>query len=188
MAPSTEVTLLLKRMSAGQLGAADELFAVLYDELRRVAGALMRAERGSHTLQATALVHEVWLRLADAGDGQWEGRGHFLRVASRAMRNLLVDHARARGTAKRGGGHERQALDEMVAIYEDRGIDLLALHEALADLGAMDEQLAHLVELRFFAGLENRETAEVLGISLRSTERGWFSARAFLRTQLGDGA
>ena len=130
---------------------------MLYDELRRVAGGLMRS---AHTLQATALVHEVWLKLVDAPEGQWEGRGHFLRVASRAIRNLLVDHARARGTAKRGGGKERQALDEMVAVYEDRGIDLVALNTAVADLGEMDEQLARLVELRFFGGLENRETAE----------------------------
>ncbi|RKY16801.1 MAG: RNA polymerase subunit sigma-70 [Planctomycetota bacterium] len=185
MVRSNQVTLLLNRMSAGQQGASDELFPIVYDELRRLAAGLMRGERSGHTLQATALVHEVWLKLVDIDDTQWEGRGHFMRVASRAMRNLLVDHARARRTDKRGGKQARQPLDELVAVYEDRGIDLLALSTALDDLGQMDEQLARLVDLRFFGGLENRETAQVLGISLRSTERAWFSARAFLRTQLG---
>ena len=187
MARPSEVTLLLRRMNRGEEEAGEELFALVYGELRRMAGQLMRDERSGHTLQATALVHEAWLKLAEVTEDEWEGRSHFLRVAARAMRNLLVDHARARAAKKLGGDRERLALDEMIAVYEDRGIDLLTLNEGLEELAEVDAQLARLVEVRFFAGLDNRETAEVLGISLRSTERAWYSARAFLRTRIGEG-
>ena len=188
----SDVTLLLGRVNRGEDGAADELFGIIYVELRKVAGQLMRGERQEHTLQATALVHELWLRLigpsggeqGSGASGEWEGSVHFLRTAARAMRNLLVDHARARRTAKRGGDYERQAIDEMLATYDDRGIDLVELNDALEELSSMDPQLAKLVELRFFGGLGTTETANVLGMSVRSCERAWFSARAFLRTQL----
>jgi RNA polymerase sigma factor (TIGR02999 family) len=188
----SEVTLLLKRVNHGETGSEEELFELVYGELRRVASKLMQGERKAHTLQATALVHEVWIRLlAPDEDGEdssleWEGRRHFLCVAARAMRNLLVDHARAKATKKREAGGQRLAVDEMMAVYEDDGIDVLALGEALEKLAAMDPQLARLVELRFFGGLEHKQVAEVLDMSLRSAERGWFTARAFLRGALGD--
>jgi RNA polymerase sigma-70 factor, ECF subfamily len=187
MTRPSEVTLILKRMNHGEEGAADELFSLVYGELRRMAKGMMRQERKGHTLQATALVHEAWLRLGGVQGEEWEGQGHFLRVAARAMRNLLVDHARARAAKKRGGDRERLALDEMIAVYEDRGIDLLALNEAMEELQQMDPMLARLVEVRFFAGLANREAAQVLGDSVEGTKRAWLSARAFLRTRLDEG-
>lgn len=183
----SEVTLLLQRVNQGETGSEGELFELVYGELRRVAAQLMHGERSGHTLQATALVHEVWIRLLGPGESkEWEGQKHFLCVAARAMRNLLVDHARARSTKKRGGDLKRLAVDEMLAIYEDDGLDLLALSEALEKLAEVDPQLSRLVELRFFGGLEHTQVAEVLEISLRSAERGWFTARAFLRGVLGD--
>jgi RNA polymerase sigma factor (TIGR02999 family) len=186
------VTLLLQRMNHGDAGSEDELFELVYGELRRVAHQLMRGERREHTLQATALVHEVWIRLlAPSGDEAavpapaWEGHRHFLCVAARAMRNLLIDHARAHGTQKRSAPGERLAVDEMVAIYEEDGLDLLALGEALEKLVKIDPELGRIVELRFFGGLEHMEVAKVLGISRRSAQRGWFTARAFLHDELG---
>ena len=184
----SEVTLLLQRVNQGEEDSEGQLFELVYGELRRVAAQLMHGERQAHTLQATALVHEVWIRLLAPGEDahvEWEGRRHFLCVAAKAMRNLLVDHARAKRAKKRGDGAKRLAVDEMVAIYEDGGVDLLALSEALEKLGEVDAQLARLVELRFFGGLEHQEVGDVLGISLRSAERGWFTARAFLRGALG---
>ncbi len=192
MPRSSEVTLLLKRVSQGATGSEDELFELVYGELRRVASQLMHGERKEHTLQATALVHEVWIRLLAPGDDdedpshEWEDRRHFLFVAARAMRNVLVDHARAKSTQKREAGGKRLAVDEALSVYEDDGIDVLGLNEALEKLGEMDPQLSRLVELRFFGGLGHKEVGEVLGISLRSAERGWFTARAFLRGALGD--
>ena len=200
MSESHDITLLLQKVSEGESGASDELFAMVYGELRRVAANLMRSERIEHTLQPTALVHEVWLRLLGSSDNggvnssnfdesdpqQWNGRAHFLRAASRSMRNLLVDHARARRAAKRGGGNERVALDDLVAVYEERGIDVVSLSDAMTQLDSVDSQLARMVELRFFGGLGNKEVASVLGVSTRTCERGWLTARAFLKRQLGE--
>jgi RNA polymerase sigma factor (TIGR02999 family) len=187
------VTQLLQRVNQGDQRSEGELFELVYSELRRVASQLMHGERKAHTLQATALVHEVWIRLlgpgADDSGGtaiEWEGRRHFLSVAARAMRNLLVDHARARTARKRDAGRQRIAVDEMIAVYEDSGVDILALSEALEGLAQIDSQLARLVELRFFGGLEYKQVADVLGMSLRSAERGWFTARAYLRGVLGE--
>ncbi|MDF1836268.1 MAG: ECF-type sigma factor [Planctomycetota bacterium] len=197
MSEPQDITLVLQRVNDGEVGAGDELFALVYGELRRVAANLMRGERAEHTLQPTALVHEVWMRLLgsdqsdqagfDESSGrQWTGRAHFLRAASRSMRNLLVDHARARRAVKRGGDHDRVALDDIVAVYEERGIDVVTLNDAMTQLEAVDSQLARLVELRFFGGLATQEVASVLGVSTRTCERGWLSARAFLKRQLGD--
>ncbi len=186
MEPS-EATRLLDRMSAGDGAAAQELLPLVYAELRRQAGRAMDGERGDHTLQPTALVHEAYLRLVGS-QVRWESRAHFVRVAARAMRNVLVDHARARRTDKRGQGRDRAALDGVLAAYEERHLDVLAVHDALERLHAVDEPLARLVELRFFAGLSIEETARVLEISTATVERHWRVARLWLRRELGPGS
>jgi len=181
---SEPVTLLLQRMGRGDRGAAEELFGILYDELRRRAAGIMSGQAGQ-TLQPTAVVHEAWLKL---GEGDWESRGHFLGVAAKAMRSVLVDHARARRAEKRSGGGSRVGLDQVLLAYEERALDLVGLDEALGRLEAFDPELARLVELRFFGGLSIAETAEVLGRSTATIERSWRTARSFLRVELGDEA
>jgi RNA polymerase sigma-70 factor, ECF subfamily len=175
-------TKLLRRMAAGDGAAAEQLLPLVYQELHRLARRLMGGERTSHTLQATALLHEAWLRLAEPG-GDYADRDHFLRVAARAMRHVLVDHARARAAQKRGSG-QRLDLDTQALAAPDDAESLLAVDETLARLSALDPQLTQLVELRFFAGLDNTAVATTLGISLRSVERGWRTARAFLLREL----
>lgn len=181
-----EVTRLLVRMGGGDTRAAEELHRLVYDELHVRAEGLMRGDRAGNTLQPTAVVHEAWLKLAKSDAIQWEDRSHFLGVACRAMRMVLVDHARARGALKRGGKHERQLLDEALIPYEERAQDLVELDVALERLAAMDPELAQLVELRFFGGLTIDDTARVLGTSNSSVERGWRTARSWLRTQLAE--
>jgi RNA polymerase sigma-70 factor, ECF subfamily len=182
--PVSQATLLLRRYGDGDRAAADELLPLLYDELRRIASAHLRRERSDHTLQPTALVHEAWLRLVDDPAPEVGSRAHFLSLAARVMRRVLVDHAREHGAQKRGGGSSRVTLDDALALYERRDLDLLALDEALERLGALDAPLARIVELRFFAGLTNAEVASLDGTSLRSVERGWATARAWLRGAL----
>ncbi len=155
----------------------------LYGELRRVAGALMARERTAHTLGPTALVSEAWLRIAGS-DAKANDRAHFLRLAARAMRHVLVDHARARGRQKRGGEAARVPLDTALAWYEEQRLDVLAIDEALERLGAMDAPLARIVELRFFAGLTLDETAAALETSVATVERGWKVARLWLARDL----
>ncbi len=179
-----EVTRLLQNVETHQTGAADALWTLVYDELQRLARRAMADERNAHTLQPTALVNEAWLKLVQPeGDPGWEGRAHFFRTAARAMRHILVDHARARGRRKRGGDAQRVDLDvdrsTPAPITPD--LDLIALDDALAGLGEMDEELARLVELRFFAGLSIADTARVLGRSTATVERSWRVARAWLR-------
>ena len=185
--PATDpapATAILSRLGAGDGSAQAELLALVYAELHRMAENALRGERVGHTLQATALVHEAWLRLVDQRTTDWNGRAHFFGAAARAMRQILVDHARARGAAKRGGGATRGLLDDSLLVYEARALDLLALDEALGRLAAADERAARIVELRFFAGLEMAEIAEVLGVSVPTVERGWRLARAWLRSEL----
>ncbi|MCB9897718.1 MAG: sigma-70 family RNA polymerase sigma factor [Planctomycetes bacterium] len=177
-------TLLLRRLGEGDGTARDELVPLLYDELHRIARAHMAAERAGHTLQPTALVHEAWMRLFDLPDALAGDRQHFLSIAARVMRRVLVDHARARLTDKRGGDRTRLPLDDALQLYEQHAVDVPALDEALQKLAQMDEELAKLVELRFFGGLTNAEAAQVLGLSLRSAERGWATARAWLKDVL----
>ncbi|MDP6368681.1 MAG: sigma-70 family RNA polymerase sigma factor [Planctomycetota bacterium] len=177
---------LKRRLSDGDRDAAAELLPLVYDELKRLAGRYMQGEASSHTLQTTALVHEAYLRLVDAPDAGWENRGHFIGVAATAMRHVLVDHARAKKAGKRGGGRPKISLEEALVLYEERAIDLIALDEALEKLGQLDAQLARIVDLRFFGGLSNAEVASVTGASLRSVERGWPTARAWLRKCLTD--
>jgi RNA polymerase sigma factor (TIGR02999 family) len=179
------VTRLLRRMDGGEAAAAQELFDLLYDELRRRASSLM-GDRAGQTLQPTAVVHEAWLRLA-ANEQGWSSRAHFLGVAAKAVRSVVVDHARARAAEKRGARRERVPLDDAVALFETRVPDLVELDELLARLAHVEPALARIVELRFFAGLSIAETADVLALSTASVERGWRTARAWLRVALEGG-
>ncbi len=176
---------LLIRMEAGDETAAAELLPVVYDEMRRIAKRLMVDERRNHTLQTTALIHEAWMRLGDSS--RYEDRRHFLRVAARAMRNVLVDHARAKRATKRGGGKPTAPLDDALAAYEAKDIDVVALNEALEKLGESDPELLRIVELRLFGGLTMKETGEVVGKTLRQVDRAWTFARGWLRRELEGG-
>ena len=185
--PEHHATRLLRRAGSGDAQAASELLTMLYGELKRLAAQLMRGEATGHTLQATALVHESWMKLAAAGAlPMAEDRAHFLRLAARAMRRVLVDHARTRDRAKRGGGAVREPLDDVVdAITRGSDLDLVALNDALERLGQFDERGARIVELRLFAGLSIDESAKALGVSTPTIERGWRVARLWLSRELG---
>lgn len=176
------VTRLLQEWTGGDRAARDRLIAVVYDELRRIAQRYMRKEPAGHTLQPTALVNEAYLRLIDQ-DTPWQNRAHFFAIAAQVMRRILVDRARARDSAKRGGKHGRTTLSD-VAEIDHRGVDLLALDQALTALAELDPRQSSVVELRFFGGLTIRETAEVLGVSHTIIEREWSLARAWLRREL----
>ena len=188
---TAETTALLLAAGRGDAAARERLFSAVYDELRRIAGGMLGGAAGgaraAPTLQPTALVHEAWLRLADQTRIGGEDRTHFLRIAARAMRFVLVDHWRAQRAQKRGGAGVRVTLvdDEHASAGGDPHA-WLAVHEALEQLAAVDEQLVRIAELRLFAGQAHEEVAACLGISLRSAERGWRSARAFLVRALGD--
>jgi RNA polymerase sigma factor (TIGR02999 family) len=180
-----EVTQLLKAYEAGDRSAFDRLVPIVYDELRRLARRqLYRGPRGGQTLNTTGLVHEAWLRLVDQSQAEWQDRGHFLAVAARAMRQITIDHARRRLAAKRGGGAPREQLDESRLPGAQRAEWLLALEEALEHLARHNERLVRVVECRFFAGFSEEETAEALGVSLRTAQRDWLRARAWLREEL----
>jgi len=180
-----EVTRLLIEWSDGDSGALDALMPLVYDELRRLARSYLGRERGDHTLQPTALVNEAYLRLVDQRRVKWQNRAHFFGIAAQIMRRLLVDHARSVRAEKRGGGATKLELDEAVsAVAADREIDLEDLDRALERLTAIDERQSRIVELRYFAGATNEETAEALGIAVATVKRDWTMARAWLRTQL----
>jgi RNA polymerase sigma factor (TIGR02999 family) len=167
----------------------DRIFQVAYEELRRVAGGLMRRERADHTLQPTALVNEAYLRLADESRLEWQNRAHFFGIAARAMRQLLIEHARRRGAEKRGGGLERVTLDERLGVAAVNEFEILELDDALTKLGRMDERMARIVELRFFGGLTAEETAHVLDVSRRTVTEDWRVARMWLAHELaGEGS
>ncbi|MEO0650594.1 MAG: ECF-type sigma factor [Planctomycetota bacterium] len=183
MAEAQEVTQILGRMRAGDPQAAEQLLPLLQAELRRLAERAMAGQRPDHTLQPTALLHEAWIRVAGA-PGEVHGREHFLALAATAMRSVLVDHARRRRAEKRGGGAGRESLDGIVIEWEDRALDLVALDDALEQLGGLDPALVRVVELRFFAGLAHPAIAEAEGRSLRSVERDWAVARDWLRQRL----
>jgi RNA polymerase sigma factor (TIGR02999 family) len=165
---------------AGDEEAADRLWALVYDGLRRIAHRALRGERPGHTLATTALVHEAYLRLVDDTRISWRDRAHFYALACRAMRHILVDYARQRNAQKREGRKHEVPLEEALDMAADRSEDLVALDEALEQLSARDERLGQVVECRFFGGLSSAETAEVLGSSLRTVERDWSRARAYL--------
>lgn len=178
---------LLQRLAGGDAAAGDELFPLVYRELHGVAHRLMAKERGGHTLQTTALMHEAWMRLIGTQDSSFADRRHFLRVAARAMRNVLVDHARRRNAKKRQGGRAEPLIEDALAYWESNHHDLLALDEGLTRLGERDENLLRVVELRFFAGLTNDEAAEVLGLSPRQCSKAWAFARSWLRREMDRG-
>ena len=194
MAAPAPASVILQRLGAGDRAAEAELLALVHAELHALARSALRSERAGHTLQATALVNEAWLRLVDGNSTDWAGRAHFFGAAARAMRQVLVDHARARAAAKRGGGRARQEYDEAGLLdasldaYEDRALDLLALDEALARLARADPRAARVVELRFFTGLEMAEVARVLAVSVPTVERDWRLARLWLRAEIEGGA
>ena len=181
---ASQVTRILRRAEAGDRAAADELLPLVYEQLRSIARQHMAQERSDHTLQATALIHEVYLKLVGNREIQWTDRAHFLAVAAKAMRNLLIDHARKRKAGKRGGGGERVTLDAVVDSAAERSIDLLALDEALEGLGALHERQARGVEMRFFGGLTVPEAAQVLGVCSATVDNDWRLARAWLTRQL----
>lgn len=177
----SDVTQLLNHLAAGGGTAADRLLPLVYDELRRLAASHLRQQRPDHTLQATALVHEAYLRLVDQKRVEWQSRAHFFAVAALAIRRILVDHARARGSQKRGGGQPRLSLDAALTISaEAPGTDLLALDEVLESFARAHPDKARVVEMRFFGGLTLDETAAVLGVTTRTVERYWEFARAWL--------
>jgi RNA polymerase sigma factor (TIGR02999 family) len=180
-----EVTQLLQQWSGGRQEALDQLLPAIYGELKRLAGSYLRRERRDHTLQATALVHEAFLKLVDQRDVRWQNRAHFFGIAAQIMRRILVDHARAHAASKRGSGERPVALDEALVVAPAPDVDLLALDEALTRLAAMDTQQSRVVELRFFGGLTMEETAEVLGISPATVGREWTLAKAWLYAELG---
>jgi RNA polymerase sigma-70 factor, ECF subfamily len=182
---SAAVTRLLNDLSAGRREAMEELLPLVYTDLRQRARRYMRRERAGHTLQPTALVHEAFLKLVKERDANWQNRGHFLAIASKAMRRILVDHARTHGRAKRGGGQVVEQLgDEALAVDSDR-IDLVALDVALTRLAERDPQQGRVVELRYFGGLSIEETAEALGVSPATVKREWAMARSWLFAELG---
>jgi RNA polymerase sigma factor (TIGR02999 family) len=181
-ANDTEQILLAVRR--GDASAAQRLLPHFYEELRVMAAQCLSNERNNHTLQPTALVHEVFVRLAGRLGVAWDGREHFLAVAARAMRRVLTDHARARGAQKRGGDRERVQIEEVVAPPMLQSVDVCRLDEALTRLAALDERQSRIVELRFFAGLSVDEAARVLELSPRTIELEWRTARAWLGRQL----
>jgi RNA polymerase sigma factor (TIGR02999 family) len=179
-----EVTRLLRSITDRDARAAERLMPVVYDELRRMAQAYLGGEAPGHTLSATALVHEAYMRLAGRADTLPAERAEFFAVAAQAMRRILVDHARAKKSQKRGGSGGRVPLDDAVAWFEERALDLPDLDRALVDLAAHDPRKARLVELRFFAGMSVTQAAEALGMPVRTAERDWTLARAWLRRAL----
>lgn len=180
----SEVTRILDRMQQGDSQAADELLPLVYEELRKLAAVRMAALPPGQTLQATALVHEAWLRLAGSEDKNWNGRGHFFGAAAEAMRHILVDRARHKSAQKRGGGLQRIDLDH-VDVAMDADADLiLALDEALTRYAQKDPQGAELIKLRFFAGLPNHQAAALLGVPERTAKRTWAFARAWLYAEI----
>ncbi len=181
----SETRRILEEAEQGQAQAAAQLLPLVYDELRRLAAQKLLHESPGQTLQATALVHEVYLRLAGSGaEPEWKGRSHFLGVAAEAMRRILINRARDKKRLKRGGDRRRLALDEWACAAETPDEDLLALNEALEGLAAEEPRCAELVKLRFFVGLTLEEAALALGLSRRTTDRDWAYARAWLYDQL----
>jgi len=182
---SPDVTQLLKDWSGGDEAAVDKLMPLVHEELRRLAHQYMRREKPGHTLQTSALVNEAYVRLVDQSKIQWESRAHFFGIAARLMRQILVDQARRKNFAKRGGGAIRVSLDSATAIAQEQSANVMALDEALKTLEQTDLRKSQIVELRFFGGMSIEETAEALKISPGTVMREWTFARAWLRKEMG---
>ncbi|MGN6135109.1 MAG: ECF-type sigma factor [Aureliella sp.] len=181
----SEVTLLLKRIEGGECAATDELFPLVYNELRRLAEVAMRSERAGHTLDATALVHEVWLRLAaDQSDRLWQSRRHFFGAASRAMQRILVDAARRKLRQKRGGDAQRQELGADIVCHRMKSDEVIAVHEALEALRTLDPEAAELVSLHYFGGFSIDEISTLLNVSRATAYRTWTFAKAWLKSRI----
>ncbi len=178
------VTQLLIGWSKGDKEALDKLVPLVYDELRRQAARYLRHERVGHTLQTTALIHEAYLRLVDQKNVHWQNRAHFFGIAAQMMRRILVDHARTKKRAKRGGSDVRVSLSDATLKTPGQNLDIVALDEALERLAEIDEQQSRIVELRFFSGLTVEETAEVLSISTATVKRDWSMAKAWLHREI----
>jgi len=180
----TDVTALLGELTKGNPDAGPKLIPLVYGELRRMAAGYMRRERTGHTLQATALVHEAYLKLLGQHSVDWQNRAHFFGIAAQVMRRILIDHARGHVRDKRGGGREAVPLDEALVFSPERSADFLELDSALERLAELDPRQAKIVELRFFGGLTVEEAAEVLGISPKTVKRDWSVAKAWLHGEL----
>jgi RNA polymerase sigma factor (TIGR02999 family) len=185
--PSAEqrdrITDLLLELRGGDPGAMDRLFSLVYEELRRIAHHQLQGERPGHTLATTGLVHETYFKLIDQTRVEWRDRQHFFRVASWAMRRILVDYARRYQAVRRGGGLHRVSLDEQASV-EERSETLLALDEALERLATLSQRLSQVVECRYFGGLTEEETAQALGVNVRTVQRDWAKARGWLQLEL----
>lgn len=186
MSTQDDVTVLLNQMSEGSKTAPDELLPLVYDDLRRLAHAYFSNENSDHTLQATALVHEAYIRLVNWENVSWQNRAHFFAVAAEVMRKVLIDHARKRNAQKRSGG-QRIVLDDAVSLPDKKEFDLLKLEEALRSLESVDPRQAKIVELRFFGGLSIEETAYVMNISETTVRREWTFAKAWFQRELTRG-
>jgi RNA polymerase sigma factor (TIGR02999 family) len=184
MGENPDVTLLLSALTRGDKGATSKLIPVVYDELRRLAGSYMRRERVDHTLQATALVHEAYLKLVEQRSVDWQSRAHFFGVAAQLMRRILIDHARGHSRQKRGGDEQKVSLDEALIFSEQQADELLAVDDSLNQLAKIDPRQAKVVEMRFFGGLSIEEAAEVLGVSPKTVKRDWSVAKAWLYADL----
>ena len=179
-----KVTMLLAEVRKGNPEAEGKLIPLVYDELRRLAGSYMRRERENHTLQATALVHEAYLKLVRQDVPDWQSRAHFFGIAAQLMRQVLVDHARSHARHKRGGGQEMVVFDEAVTLTPSRSFEVLEIDEALQRLTKMDPRQGKIVELRFFGGLTVEETSDVLGVSPKTVKREWSLAKMWLQEDL----
>ncbi len=189
MSTDSRLTQTLQKAVGGSHEAVADLMPLVYSELRAIAGNQLQRERRNHTLQATALANEAYLRLVDQKDVDWKGRAHFLAVAAEVVRRILIDHARKKGAAKRGGGAAQVTLtlgDVLQAPGDRNEIDLLALDEAMKELAALSNRQSRVVELRFFGGLSVEETAYTLGVSERTVKGDWRIAKAWLRKRLGE--
>lgn len=182
----SEATRILCSISDGDRSGTDRLLEIVYDDFRRLAQSYLQPETLSNTLQPTAIVHEAYLKLIDHGQVDWRGRSHFFAVGAKAMRQIIVDHARRRSAGKRGGGRQRITLDDRITISARRDEDVLAIDDALEKLNEIDPQRAKIVELRFFGGLTNDEVAEAMELSTRTVSRQWASTRAWLRRELAE--
>jgi RNA polymerase sigma factor (TIGR02999 family) len=187
MGPPSQVTELLQRWSQGDEEALDALVPLVYNDLRRLASYYLQQESHAQTLQATALVHEVYVRMCGQQDPQWEGRGHFFAVATKMIRRILVDHARRKSAEKRGGKLRPSALEEVLTLPVPDGLDLLALEEALQELDRLDARKCRVVELRFFGGLKAKEIAPFLSTTEATVRRDWKIAKAWLYRRLQEG-